>query len=304
MPLVSVVMSSYNHEKFIAESIESVLGQDFDDFELIIVDDASTDASRQIIQEYAAEDSRIRVILHETNCGITKTVNEGIEAAKGEFIAEISSDDVWVKDKLTKQLAVVKQNGDLVVWSEGEIIDTNGRPTGTSFSDYYHTVSKQKSGDMFQELSKGNYIFGQTLLYKKSNLGNIRYDENLVYMNDYKLVLDLARKYKYYFLNEPLAKYRLHGHNTLIGSSSETTKRRQIAMREYVSILEEAIRQYDRELTPDTKASMYATLAGYYYDRGEKKRSLGLLLQAVRYKPSYPPLLLKRTLSNLLSSRT
>lgn len=81
MPLVSVVMPLYNHEKFSAECIESVLGQDSDDFELINVDDVSTDASRQIIQKYEAEDSRIRVILHETNCGISKTMNDDIRLA-------------------------------------------------------------------------------------------------------------------------------------------------------------------------------------------------------------------------------
>src|SRR5665647_2754849 len=100
MPLVSVVMPSYNHEEFVSESIESVLGQDFDNLELIIVDDASTDSSRQIIQKYAEEDTRIRVILHEANRGIAKTLNDGTEAAKGKFIAIIASDDVWARDKL------------------------------------------------------------------------------------------------------------------------------------------------------------------------------------------------------------
>jgi glycosyltransferase involved in cell wall biosynthesis len=140
MPLVSVVMLSYNHDEFIAESIESVLGQDFDDFELIIVDDASTDSSRQIIQKYAVEDSRIRVILHEANCGIAKTVNDGIEAAKGKFMATTASDDVWMTDKLTKQLAVTASNENLIVWSEGEVIDLNGQPVGKSFSEFHENV--------------------------------------------------------------------------------------------------------------------------------------------------------------------
>jgi teichuronic acid biosynthesis glycosyltransferase TuaG len=112
MPVVSVVMPSYNHERFISRSIESVLGQEFDDFELIIVDDASGDASREIIQRYAAEDTRIRMIFHEANCGISQTMNDGIDAAKGKFIADTASDDVWAKDKLTKQLAVATSNED------------------------------------------------------------------------------------------------------------------------------------------------------------------------------------------------
>lgn len=115
MPLVSVVMISYNNEKLTAEAIESVLRQDFDDFELIIVDDASTDASRQIIQKYAAENARVRFILHETNCGISKTLNDGTEIAQGKFLAIIASDDVWMKDKLSKQLAVLESDEDLIV---------------------------------------------------------------------------------------------------------------------------------------------------------------------------------------------
>ena len=165
--------------EFVSESIESVLGQDFDDLELIIVDDASTDSSRQIIQKYAAEDSRIRVILHEANCGIAKTANEGIAAAKGEFLAFTASDDVWKKDKLTKQLAVTASNKNLIVWSEGEVIDDSGRASGKSFSEWLPKSSKKKSGIIWEELLEGNYIFGTTLLFKKTNLGNIRYDESL-----------------------------------------------------------------------------------------------------------------------------
>src|SRR5665647_3930572 len=106
VPLVSVCMQTWNSERFIAEAIESVLGQDFADIELIIVDDGSTDATRQIIERYAKQDPRIRAIFHERNLGMSKAWNDGIDAAKGKFIAHIDSDDVWVPNKLTKQLAV------------------------------------------------------------------------------------------------------------------------------------------------------------------------------------------------------
>ena len=304
MPLVSVIMKSYNHEKFLAECIESVLGQDFGDFELIIVDDASTDASRQIIDSYAAKDLRIQVIFHEFNKGISKTVNDGIDAARGQFVAQIDSDDVWVADKLTKQLAVLERDEDLIVWSEGELIDHAGRSIGKSFSESCGGVSKKKTGDIFQDLVKGNYILGSTVLYKKTNLGEIRYDESLMYINDFKFYLELARQHQFHYIAEPLAKYRLHSSNVLTGTSSEVMKRRQIAKREYATILEESIRQYDHEITPKTKANMYASLAGLYYSLSQKKKGLRCLLQAVRYNPSYPKLLLKRRLSNLLSSCT
>jgi glycosyltransferase involved in cell wall biosynthesis len=301
MPLVSVVMPSYNHARFISQSIDSVLGQNISDFELIIVDDASNDTSQQIIERYAEQESRIKAIFHDSNAGIAKTFNDGIEMARGRFIAQQASDDVWAKDKLTKQLAVTASNENLIVWSEGEVIDHNGQPIGKNFSEIERSVSRKKNGDIFQELLKGNYIFGTTLLFKKNNLGNIRYDENLMYMNDYKFVLDLARKYEYYFLTEPLAQYRLHGRNTLIGAGSEVMERKQKSRREYISILEEAVRQYDDEITPETKADMFVTLGGYYYYRGERKKGLRFLLQAARCNPS---VLLKRTLSKPLSSRT
>ena len=285
MPCVSVVMPSFNHEKFVAESIESVLGQDFDDFELIIVDDASTDSSRQIIQKYAAEDPRIRVILHEANCGIAKTMNDGIAATKGKFIAGIASDDVGAKDKLTKQLAVTASNENMVVWSEGEVIDRKGQPVGKSFSEFHGTVSRKKSGDIFQELLKRNYIFGTTLLYKKINLGETRYDERLIYLNDYKFVLDLAREYEFYYIAEPLAQYRVHGKNTLEGTDPEAAKRRRRARLDRIVIHQEALRSYNHVLSDTTKAHIYAKMAFSYGRLGENKAALTCFLCSIKYDP-------------------
>src|ERR1035437_4317043 len=152
MPLVSVVIPSYNHEKFVSQAIESVLGQDFDDLELIIVDDASTDTSRQIIQKYAVEDTRVRVILHETNNGVAKTINDGIAIAQGKFLAVTASDDVWMKDKLSKQLAVLESDEDQIVWTEAEIIDESGRPVGSTFSEFWSTAVAKQTGDIFHDL--------------------------------------------------------------------------------------------------------------------------------------------------------
>ena len=303
-------MPSYNHEEFVSESIESVLGQDFDDLELIIVDDASTDSSRQIIQKYAAEDSRIRVILHEANCGIAKTANEGIAAAKGEFLAFTASDDVWKKDKLTKQLAVTASNKNLIVWSEGEVIDDSGRASGKSFSEWLPKSSKKKSGIIWEELLEGNYIFGTTLLFKKTNLGNIRYDESLPYWNDYKFVLELARSYEFYYIAEPLAKYRIHEHNTVGGYGAESKNRLRLAGKDYISICEEALQQYGDEIGRETKALMYGKMGAVYYALGEKRKGLHFFLQAVRCNPFerenllYPPRVMKDALRNLLRQGT
>jgi glycosyltransferase involved in cell wall biosynthesis len=303
MPLVSVILPSYNHERYVAESIESVLRQDFDDFELLVVDDASTDALRQIVERYEQDDSRIRAIFHDANCGIAKTVNDGIEAARGKFIAHSASDDVWATDKLTKQLAVTASNENMIVWSEGEVIDHKGQPVGKSFSEFLGTVSRKKSGDIWQELLGSNYIFGTTVLYKKRNLGDVRLDEGLLYLNDHKFFLELARQHQFHYIAEPLAKYRIHGENTLGGSDSETWKRHRVAAKEYISIVEDAMQQHDDEITRETRAVIYGNMGSIYYSAGEKKKGLRLFLQAVKCNPLkksnflFPRLALKRMLA-------
>ena len=306
MPLVSVCMKTWNSERFIAEAIESVLGQDFEDLELIIVDGASTDATREIIERYAKQDPRIRVIFHERNLGIARASNDGIDAAKGRFIAKIDSDDVWVSDKLTKQLAVLERDEDLIVWSEGEIIDQAGRSIGKSFSEGPgNTSSAKKGGDIWQELLRSNYIFGSTLFYNKRNVGDLRYDEGLLYLNDLKFHLELARQHQFHYIAEPLAKYRIHGDNTLGGSGPETLKRHRIAAKEYISIVEEAMRQYDDEITRKTRAVIYGLMGSIYYSEGEKKKGLRFFLQAVMCNPFekrnflYPRLALKRMLHSV-----
>jgi len=104
MVLVSVLMASFNHERYISEAIESVLKQSFSDLELIIVDDCSTDGSKQIILDYQAKDNRVHAFFHKENMGIAKTVNHALDVAKGRFISFIGSDDLWVPKKLELNL--------------------------------------------------------------------------------------------------------------------------------------------------------------------------------------------------------
>src|SRR6476660_2284633 len=104
-PTVSVILNCYNHEPYIGEAIESVLGQSFADFELIIIDNGSTDGSRRVIESYS--DDRIRLILHDGNESISRRLNEGIAAARGEFISILYSDDIFLPHKLQRQMAIL-----------------------------------------------------------------------------------------------------------------------------------------------------------------------------------------------------
>lgn len=112
MPRVSVLMSSYNHEKFIAEAIRSVIGQSFSDFEFLIIDDQSIDKTFHIAKSFEKEDSRIKVIQSANNRGMVRNTNELILKAQGEYIAIINSDDFWEQNKLKKQVEFLDQNSE------------------------------------------------------------------------------------------------------------------------------------------------------------------------------------------------
>jgi teichuronic acid biosynthesis glycosyltransferase TuaG len=277
-------MPSYNHERFISEAIESVLGQDFDDLELIIVDDASTDASRDIVRRYEAEDSKIRLVLHDSNLGIPRTLNDGNDRARGKFMGYIDSDDVWMKDKLSKQLTVLRSNENLIIWAEGELIDESGKPLGTSFSELVSSGAKKKSGDIFQELLKGSHIMGSTVLYKRANQGDIRWDERLKYAGDWKFHLDLAANYEFYYLAEPLAKYRVHADNASGGKMPEGRKKR-LFYQDAIVIRENALAQYRHRMSADAKAMMLERLGLFYYLLGQNRKALMCYLRAILNSP-------------------
>jgi glycosyltransferase involved in cell wall biosynthesis len=282
MPLVSVVIASYNHEKFISETIESILGQDVDDLELIIVDDASKDASRDTIQKYAAKDPRVRVILHETNCGIAKTMNDGIAIARGKFLTCWASDDVWMKDKLNKQLAILESNDDLIVWTEMEVIDEGGQPMGSLWSDLGGPWVK-KSGDIFDEIL-ATPLSCQTMLYKRANLGGIRWDERLKYLNDWLFCLELAARYEFCFIEEPLAQYRVHTNN-IWGNTGPKGDEKRVADQDYILVLEYALSQWHDRMSAEEKAAALEMLGHLYHGSGQNRKALTSFCRAFAYVP-------------------
>ena len=130
-PKVSIISSVYSGEKWLCDTIESVLSQTFTDFEFIIVDDGSTDETSQIIDLYAKKDSRIRLIINKKNLGLTKSLNKGIGLAKGKYIARIDAGDKWKKEKLKKQFSFLEIHKDYVICGTQVLfIDDEGKELG------------------------------------------------------------------------------------------------------------------------------------------------------------------------------
>lgn len=129
-PTVSVLMPVYNAERYVAEAVESILSQTFDDFELVAVDDGSKDGSRAILEGYAARDARVRVI-SRPNTGIVGALNDGLAACRGELVARMDADDVATPERLALQVAFLREHPEVVcVGCQVLAIDTEGAPLG------------------------------------------------------------------------------------------------------------------------------------------------------------------------------
>lgn len=243
MPTISVVMASYNHEKYINDAISSVMSQKIEDLELIIVDDFSKDNSRYIIHNWVNTDRRVKAIFHEKNEGIARTINDGIKIARGKLIAIMASDDMFKENAFEKIIAVLESSKNCgVAVLEGEYIDQKTRKTGLRFSELHRKPSVEK-GSFFRDLITGNFVC--TGVVRKSILEKyqIYYNEKVKYLNDWLFWLDLSRVCDFVFIREPLYYYRVHETNTsaiyknmMIG---ESLKAIDIVLSKYGEIIDE-----------------------------------------------------------------
>ena len=207
-PLVSVTMPVYNGEKFIGETIESVLNQTYKNFELIIVNDASTDGTKEKILSYS--DPRIFLYENPVNSGIVSTRNNCLNYAKGKYVAVLDSDDLSSPDRLEKQVKFLESNSDHgLCGSHFIIIDSNGIISSRnivplSFSEI----------DTF--LIFNNCFLHSSIMVRRDLITAFRYTEGYDIIEDYELYYRLAKVTK--FANIPIftTKYRLHGKNQTI----------------------------------------------------------------------------------------
>jgi glycosyltransferase involved in cell wall biosynthesis len=198
--LVSIIIPCYNSSKFISQTIESVLNQTHQNWEMIIVDDCSTDNSVRILTEYIKNDERIKLIKLEKNSGPAIARNRATEEAKGRYIAFLDSDDVWLPKKLEIQLKFMSKNKVSLCYSSYYLIDETGIETGLF-------ITKEKSN--YDKLLKSNFIGNLTAIYDTEYLGK-QYTNN-VRRQDYALWLKILKRIdEANGILEPLAKYRIH----------------------------------------------------------------------------------------------
>lgn len=218
---VTVIMAVFNGQNFLGEAIKSILNQSLYDWELICVDDGSTDNSKSIIEEY--DDERIRYFYQQNSGSPAKGRNLAISKAKGEFISFIDQDDIYHPESLSKRVEYLENNSNLdMVYSDCLVISENGDHVSDSIINY--TQKKPYSGDIFSKLFMGIFIPIQGVMLRKTILDDVGvFDETLVGTDDYHLWLRITYDHEIGFLKDSLASWREH---------SRSLSKRQITMDE------------------------------------------------------------------------
>ena len=203
MELVSIIMPNYNGEKYIEESLNTVLNQTYKNWELLIIDDCSKDKSVEIIRE-KYNDKRIKLIELKENKGSSHARNIGLEISKGKYIAFLDSDDLWLDEFLEKQVRFLKENEVSLVYSSYYIIDENSEEILNPY------VVKNKVG--YKDILKFLPIGMLTSVYDTEKIGKYYFDESLGSIrDDYVYWLKILKKLDFAYTNsEILAKYRIH----------------------------------------------------------------------------------------------
>jgi teichuronic acid biosynthesis glycosyltransferase TuaG len=197
---VSIITPSFKSEQFVSKTIESVLCQTYENWEMIIVDDCSPDNSNIIIEDYCKKDCRIKLIKLEKNSGPAIARNRAIEEAKGRYIAFLDADDLWKPEKLEKQINFMKENNLAFTYSSYELIDEND-----NFLGKYIT----KDLITYKELLKTNVIGCLTAIYDIEKLDKV-FMPNILKRQDYGLWLKILKQINSTKgILEPLAIYRI-----------------------------------------------------------------------------------------------
>lgn len=201
MSIVSIITPCHNSAQFISEAIESVLKQSFSEWEMIVVDDCSSDNSVELIRFYIKQDSRIKLIELAENSGAAVARNSAIDASLGPYIAFLDSDDLWQADKLKKQIEFMQANDSSFSYSAYEKIDEKGGVIGGM------GVPEKIS---YIDLLKTNSIGCSTAIYDSHKLGKIYMSTNTK-REDFASWLQILKKVDYaYGINEILAQYRVY----------------------------------------------------------------------------------------------
>jgi glycosyltransferase involved in cell wall biosynthesis len=215
MPKISVIIPTYNSANYLPEAIESVLAQTYKNFEIVVIDDGSTDNTKEVVVPYLDQ----IVFLETENGGPAKARNHGIRKSSGEYVAFLDADDIWCPDKLERQLAYFSKNPHYhLVFSDAYETGVNNLQKDKLFFSILGRV-KPMAGFVFSELLGGNFIYIPSVIVKRDCFEKVGlFDENCELWQGYDLWLRITFKYQIGFVNAPLFFRRRHEGNRFYNS--------------------------------------------------------------------------------------
>lgn len=288
-PTVSIIMPVLNGERYIAEAIESICRQTYSSYELLVIDDGSTDRTHEIVLGFAAR-LDLKCIRHETNQGITPSINDGIRRASGSFITFLDHDDLWLPEFLETQLTYLREHPDVgMVHSDIRTIDGDGNILEHSAAECRRRA--QPSGFVFRDLFLHSMICGNSVMIRKECFDRLGlWDESLRWA-DYHMWLRIARHYKVDYVKKVLTAYRQHASQNTRSNASDPALESPSAVQTIERLLQDypEIREELGEQTIRRRmASFHFDLAYNWFSKGESGRSRVCIRRALRLWPTNP----------------
>ena len=226
-PLVSVIMPAYNAEKYIEAAIRSVQAQTLTDWELLVIDDGSSDSTCAIVERFAAEDSRIRFLVNSQNMGTAKTRNRGLDLCRGKYVAFLDSDDIWHPEKLFRQIDLAEKSDADLIYTSYAIINEQGVKICDDFA-----VEEKVS---IHSMLKKNSIGCSTVLLKRETTSSFRFSSDY-YHEDYVLWLQMLQAGKVAVgITEVMVDYRFYT-GSRASNKVASAKRRWQIYRSYMRV--------------------------------------------------------------------
>lgn len=253
VPLVSVLMPAYNSEAFVGEAVASMLAQTFTDFELLIIDDGSTDSTRAVLE--AIHDSRLRLVANPYNLGLIKTLNRGLELAAGHYIARMDADDVSAPERLERQVEFLESHPEVdVLGTMANLIDESGKTIG-KLADY-----PTEADDVRAYLLRECCLIHPTVMFRKDVVRALGgYDLSARHAEDYDLWLRLSDDHEIANLPEALVSYRMHRNQVSVRNVA--TQHRGAQRCRSAALRRRAARGEDvRDVEPVVHASLWRRL--------------------------------------------
>lgn len=279
MPKVSVIIPTYNCEKYLANAIDSALQQTYQDFEVIIIDDGSSDGTKELVKKYVNNYSDKIHYVHQQNKGVSAARNNGIKIANGEYIAFLDADDLWISTKLMDQMKLLEKDRGLV------LVFTDMQQTeGTKI--LYESFLKEKgyypliaATDFFSELVKKALIYTSTVVVKKQIFDEVGvFNETYKVGEDHDLWLRIAKRHRIGFLARSFVVRRLHDFNA--------TRNKQFFYEEQIRLLKgylksDLFNKMHKRIFFRQLSNWYYELGYYYFSRKEYKRSLKWFVKSI-----------------------